>query len=80
MANNLQIFGCIHGWSTIIGTMTPICSISWVLKQELSKMNIMLNNEKGYVFLGYQPINVVIIKSTEFFLNVIIENINQKKL
>jgi hypothetical protein len=65
MANNLQIFGCIHGWGTTIGTMTPICSISWVLKQGLSKMNIMLNNEKGYVFLGFQSINIVINDSNQ---------------
>ncbi len=65
MAKRFQICGCIHGWGITIRTMTPICLVSSNLKQELSKINIILNNEKGYVFLGFQPINVVMNDSNQ---------------
>jgi len=65
VAKRFQIFGCIHGWGTTIKTMTPICLVSWVLKQGISKINIILNNEMGYVFLGFQPINVIMNDSNQ---------------
>jgi hypothetical protein len=65
MAKRFQIFGCIHDWGTTIKTMTPICLVSKVLKQGLSKINIILNNEKEYVFLNFQPINVVMNDSNQ---------------
>jgi len=38
--------GCIHGWGTIIGIMTPFCLMSKVLKQGFTKL--MLWDAKQY--------------------------------
>ncbi len=40
---NCKMQRCIHDWGTTIGTMTPFCLVSWVLKQ--NECCQMLNNE-----------------------------------
>jgi hypothetical protein len=66
--------GCIDGWGTTIGTMTPICPMSWVLKQGLNKMNVLrCYNERGIcmVMLSTNKCYNKWFKSIEQILNVL---------